>query len=351
MVPAERLEGLTLTGGWIVMRRIPLHKNATGGFFSSGYEVETAAGRKAFLKALDFTESLKASDPAAALAIVTEAFNFERRMLAICNERRLDRIVQAISDGKIDIEADGANPGGVVQYIIFELADGDIRRKIDLSGSAGLNTEWTLRSLHHIATGLKQLHGQGIAHQDLKPSNVLVFDDKISKVGDLGRASKKDERVTHDAEECAGDGGYAPPELHYGYLHPDWNRRRFGCDAYLLGSMVVFYFTGLNMTGLMFQFLNPSHQPHKWSGTYDDVLPYVRNAFDQAVEEFALQICDPELSKELSVILRELCDPDPSRRGHPHIRTSSVNPLALDRYVTRFDLLAYRAKAGQYKGC
>ena len=28
-----------------------------------------------------------------------------------------------------------------------------------------------------------------IAHQDLKPSNVLVFSRRISKVGDLGRAA------------------------------------------------------------------------------------------------------------------------------------------------------------------
>jgi len=35
-----------------------------------------------------------------------------------------------------------------------------------------LELTWIFRTLHNIATGLKQLHGQEIAHQDLKPSSL-----------------------------------------------------------------------------------------------------------------------------------------------------------------------------------
>ena len=44
------------------------------------------------------------------------------------------------------------------------------------------------RTLHHIAVGLQQLHGEGIAHQDLKPSNVLFFETFGAKLADLGCA-------------------------------------------------------------------------------------------------------------------------------------------------------------------
>src|SRR5262249_27237780 len=123
----------------------------------------------------------------------------------------------------------------------LELADsGDVRKYLDVA--ARFDSAWVLRSLHHVATGLRQLHSAGIAHQDVKPSNVLVFDAKISKVADLGRASSQGESPPHEDHHIAGDPEYAPPELCYHHVVPDWNQRRLGCDAYLLGSMVVFFF-------------------------------------------------------------------------------------------------------------
>src|SRR6266851_917241 len=52
-------------------------------------------------------------------------------------------------------------------------ADGDVRKH--LSPTQSLDIVWILRCLHHIATGLHQLHSAKVAHQDLKPSNVLAF--------------------------------------------------------------------------------------------------------------------------------------------------------------------------------
>ena len=54
-----------------------------------------------------------------------------------------------------------------VQYIVFELADGDVRSVI--SAADDLDVAWAIRSLHHMAVGLAQLHRTGIAHQDVKP--------------------------------------------------------------------------------------------------------------------------------------------------------------------------------------
>jgi eukaryotic-like serine/threonine-protein kinase len=182
-------------------------------------------------------------DPARALEAMTQAYNFERDLMAKCGEKHMDRVVRAIASGTLRIE--GAPAGGVVEYLlILELADYDVRAHLARLGEIEL--AWILRSLHHIATGLKQLHSAGIAHQDLKPSNVLIFNQDTSKVADLGRASYLGHTAPHDELSWAGDISYAPPELLYGYVHTDWRTKRFGGDLYLLGSMVVFFFTGLS---------------------------------------------------------------------------------------------------------
>src|SRR5437016_4919145 len=168
--PAQRLLGKTIDGGWTVVTHLQPKAGATGGYFSEGYIVQSAAGGKAYLKALDYSAAMRSADPARILQGMTEAYNFERDVLSKCRNNKLDRIVTALGDGSITVDPE--DPIGVVQYIIFELADGDVRSF--LGTAARFDTAWVLRTLHHIATGLQQLHGQDIAHQDLKPSNVLV---------------------------------------------------------------------------------------------------------------------------------------------------------------------------------
>ena len=54
--PAQMLEGLEIEGGWRIGKRVP-NPPSTGGHFSESYLVEAVdgSGRKAFLKALDFS--------------------------------------------------------------------------------------------------------------------------------------------------------------------------------------------------------------------------------------------------------------------------------------------------------
>jgi serine/threonine protein kinase len=235
----------------------------------------------------------------------------------------------------------------VVQYLIFEFADeGDVRKYLDLSKR--LDAAWALRSLHHIATGLRQLHSQDIAHQDLKPSNVLVFEGaKVSKVADLGRASARGESPPHDKAIVAGDPEYAPLELCYDHVLSDWNPRRLGCDAYLLGGMAVFFFGQGNITAMVLDNLHPSHRPGAWRDTYPQVLPYVRDAFERALVTFGADVDrhGAHLRGTLVQMVRELCDPDPGLRGDPSQRKPGANQFSLERYITRFDLLARQEEA------
>jgi hypothetical protein len=342
--PAYRLEGLELDGGWTVGARLEPGPHATGGNFSCGYPILGKDGKRAFLKALDFSPALGAPDPARALQSLTEAYNFERNLLEMCTARRMDRVVQAISDGKVKVDDTAL---GTVQYLILECGDCDIRTQLSLVSR--IETAWKLRSLHHIATGLGQLHSSSIAHQDLKPSNVVVFAGAESKISDLGCASLRGSTGPRDHLSFAGDAAYAPLETLYGYVDPEWNLRRLGCDLYLLGSMVVFFFTGLTTTALVSIYLNPGHHWRKWDGTYADVLPYLREAFRRAMESFGDHIVNSRLREELKLIVRQLCDPDPKLRGHPLNRRGVSNPAGVERYVSSFDLLAWKAELGIFK--
>ena len=200
--PAARLEGKTLDSGWHVVKRLEDYPGRTGGCFSCSYIVQKG-GHEAFLKALDYSQATEISrqlglDLPSALQMLIQAYNFERGLLKQCAERRMDRVITALEDGSVRVDDDTF---GIVNYLIFEPADGDVRRH--LSTAQSIEVAWKLRSLHHVATGLNQLHSAGVAHQDLKPSNVLVFDDSASKVADLGCASVK-------GIECPRDGfGFA----------------------------------------------------------------------------------------------------------------------------------------------
>lgn len=309
-VPAELLAGLTLDGAWKVLCLVNRPPTCTGGHFSHGYIVESPSGEKGYLKALDYSSAFLSPDPAMVLQALTEGFNHERALCMQC--KRLSRVVNVLAEGKVLVDPN--YPASVVQYLIFELADGDVRSHLD--ALARFDIAWCLRSLHHVATGLFQLHRLGIAHQDLKPSNVLAFPDRVFKIADLGRASSKSAGGPHEGYKVAGDMGYAPPDLLYGYADADWGRRRLGCDVYLLGSMVVFFFTRTSITALILDKMDPTHHWQKWQGTFDEVLPYVRHAFGRALEDFGKTV-PSDIREELVLAVRQLCEPDPRLRGHP----------------------------------
>lgn len=339
--PRERLSGLTLPGGWRVLNPLPRGQTDTGSNFSTGYVVEAADGKKYFLKAIDFTAALKEEDPARALQILTEAFNLERELLHV--SRRFSCVVTAIADGKL--LDPGRPPTDVVQYLIFELADDTLRRMAVQSKRLPLSVG--LKALHNVSNGLRQLHQQQVAHQDTKPSNVLKFGAQQFKLGDLGRCSVKGRVAPHDHLKVAGDPAYAPLELLYGHVDPEFIVRRFGADAYLLGSLAAFLVTGTPMTALIVRELDPSARPPTWTGTYDAVLSQVQAAFSRAMDCIAAEIPDAAPYKEqLLSAIRQLCEPDASKRGHPSTRFiigTSGNMYNLERYVSIFDRLAFEA--------
>jgi serine/threonine protein kinase len=167
---------------------------ATGGNFSYIYEVEKE-GTWAILKAFDFAGAFQSRDIAQALQDMTAAYIHERDILDHCGKKRLSNVVKAIDKG--DIAVPGLNPmEGKVLYLIFEKATGDVR--CQLSSHTRRDSLWCMKALKDACLGLMQLHRETIAHQDTKPSNVLIFDRGPSKIADFGRASRLGHPTLHD---------------------------------------------------------------------------------------------------------------------------------------------------------
>lgn len=346
MSAAEELNGLTLANGWLVVEHLARHPNGSGGTFSQSYRVERDkfVGSKkttevGFLKAFDFSDAFKPNvDTTEIIQILTSAYNFERDVLEHCQRRRLSNIVLAIDHGHAQVPGRGPMEGRVF-YLIFEMAKGDVRCQVHLTNR--FDALWCMRALRDVCLGLWQIHQEMIAHQDLKPSNVLSFPDGAFKVSDFGRSSRRGHAVWYDAHVIPGDQTYAPPELLYGFTHPDFVPRRVGCDLYMLGNLVAFLFSGVNVTSSLLSKLDKQHHPRNWGGVYADVLPYLQEAFAVMLEEQKTNIHEELIRDEAILLMRELCNPDLGLRGHPK-GIGKHDQYSLQRYVTRLDLISKR---------
>ena len=103
--PADRLLGMTLNDGWKVTAKIPFDpEHQTGGHFSVGYEVEKE-GKRAYLKALDFSKAQESAQFVEELNRLTAEFIFERDLLSLCEAAKLSRIIKIYGHGEINVDA------------------------------------------------------------------------------------------------------------------------------------------------------------------------------------------------------------------------------------------------------
>jgi serine/threonine protein kinase len=275
---------------------------------------------------------------------MTDSHSFESAILEACKKAKLDRVVEVIASDEIELPS--SRHGIPVPYIMFELADGDIRKAIDANEK--IDAAWKLKVLHSVAVGIQQLHRNGISHQDLKPSNVLLFGQNavIGKIGDMGRASRRGQAAEHDEYDVPGAVAYAPPEQIFGMRPERWEDRREGCDIYHLGALAAFLFTGVTLSARLSQALPASMRPHLWGGQsgcdYDMALPILKRALADFVADsqssFPVWIAD-----ELSQIIMTACEPDWRIRGDAKARQAIGNKVGIDAYVSRLDRLAKAA--------
>jgi hypothetical protein len=143
--PAAHLKGRRLDNGWSIGEPITRDPSATGGFFSIAYEVKNDDGRTAFLKALNFDAAATGAGLLVdRLHVFTSAYVFERDLLAECCTRRMNRIITLLDHGQIAVP-EARIPE--VPYLIFELADGDIRAH--QAQANAFDCAWAFRVMQH----------------------------------------------------------------------------------------------------------------------------------------------------------------------------------------------------------
>jgi serine/threonine protein kinase len=318
----------------------------SGGTFSVGYLVEHENGTKGFMKASDLAFLTSgATDVTQRIQQATTLFNFEVSVLDVCRGSNMDRIVTAIDHGEMKLTHNGTI--NFVFFLIFERARGDVRDKLNRLKKFDLN--WSLHALHNLAVAIQQLHIARIAHNDVKPSNLLEFDDFLQKLADLGRAVRGDGSSPFDKFTIAGDRTYAPPDLQYhrrisGLLDVVPLDVRRVTDLYLLGSMIFFFLTGSMATPIMKENLTDQFHPEQWQGTFEEVLPYWQAAFTVAIEileENLPKDKNDELTttgQQLKNAFAELCNPNPLERGHrKSVLSRSRRSYSVERYISLFD--------------
>ena len=233
------LIGHELENGWVIESQRCLRAGATGACHSIGFIAKHADGSQAFVKVLDPTPDprLKGREQLKELERRLAVFNYESDLLDKCQTKKIRRVIRALGRGSIQVPS---LPNDV-HYLLFELADRDLREHATLGET--LDAAFNLKILHQVALALEALHFNQIAHQDVKPSNVLLFDDLVTKLGDFGHAHDRSIPRPGINGPLAGDPGHAPPEQLYGCMLKEWTTRRLSSDIYLLGSLVMFMFT------------------------------------------------------------------------------------------------------------
>lgn len=347
---AGKLQGCTLQSGWLVKERCRKPEagnpyDQTGSNFSIGYIAEKD-GVKGYLKVFDLAGEMARNpdNPLAALINATRDRQFECSILEACNSAGLSRIVRVLHHAEETIQTPSGYPMPI-NYIIFELADADIRKAVKKSEM--ITDIWRMQILHNAAVGLQQLHSLKIAHQDIKPSNILTFKEEGAKLADLGRALQQGIGAIHDALPFAGAREYASPEQAYGVLPESWIDRRESSDLYQLGAILAFIFTGTTPSQFYCSMLpsniRPSAWGGSWGGSYEEALPHLTAKFAEYLD--SVKISFPKwAANDLCNILQQLCTPDYKRRGHPDTNQWKHRTLGLERYISKFDQLRLKAQ-------
>jgi serine/threonine protein kinase len=360
MSAAKNLSGCTLNGErtgreWFVKEQIQFAEGISPGHFSVGYRVEDATGRSAFLKATDLRmAALGEAGFLQKLKDKVDAHTFERSLLDHVRGANMDRIVVALDYGNVEQVSNGAMY--TVLFLVFEFAEGgDLRRHVNQNKSLDMIS--LLNVCHNLANGIRQLHSGDICHNDIKPGNLLVFDQDLQKLGDLGRATAPMFSAGHDNLICAGDPQYAAPEQLYGaggdYFGSSTLDVRKAGDLFSLGSIVHFLLCKRMITPELLHRLDHVFWPAAfgggWHDTYEAVLPHIRAAWGGMLTELEAQF-DP--ADPLSPVVRELIsatialgDPD------PRLRTGSPSPagagFSLENYISLFDRLRKKVLVSQ----
>ncbi|MFC6980097.1 protein kinase [Microbulbifer taiwanensis] len=321
---------MTTPSGWKVIEQLN-NTLGSGGNFCCRYIAESKNGQIGFLKAMDLTRVVGRG--LEAIHRLVGEYLFEKEILFYCKDKKMTKVVTPLDAGELKVP-NFSPPLDQVYYVIFECAEGDLRQQhLESSTKSWLAA---FSALHQVAIGVHQLHKAGIAHQDIKPSNILCFEESLSKVSDLGRVTDKNAKSPFSGMEFTGDRSYAPIELHFGVQSPEFSDR-FYSDIYMVGSLAFHLVSGAQITPFILQ-ESQSMVPNIRTMSYVDALPFLTTSFAAVLGHFRAECTKffgGKISDQLVTIFFEMCHPDRDKRGSPK-HTLKLARLSMSRYVGLF---------------
>ena len=339
-------------GGWNVISK--LDNNDTTTRYSSFFYVEKNEV-KAIMKVIDSEKCIRGDkeDELSRNALMsreTTAFNYETKIAEICAGMHMGNVIRYITSGEVEIEG---YPIPTVTYIVYEQSEGKISDFLTFNSQASFTADLgmlidKLKSLHQVAKGVRQLHAHNIAHSNITPFSIEVFNSsEIFKLSGIhtSRSQQSDLQSPEHYRLFNGDFTYAPPEAFFAYKISDEMAAYYQIDTYMLGNMIVYYLTALNLTTLLNCNLPYSlKEMGSRNANYLAVLPEILNAFNTVLNDLKSCVKIAELRQPLLNLIECLCNPDPDRRGYPgNFKTSRAN-ADLQRVITQLDVLYNKAK-------
>jgi len=125
---------------------------------------------------------------------------------------------------------------GDVGYLVMELVEGGSLAD-RVSDGGGLSVEAWLRLAKEMCSALREIHGKGIIHRDVKPANILFDKEDRAKIADFGVAHLED-AMGLTGTKVVGTVSYMAPEMLKGEASSQQS------DLFALGRTLIFAATG-----------------------------------------------------------------------------------------------------------
>jgi serine/threonine protein kinase len=321
------------------------------GRFLGGYSVVAYLDSGAFGFVYAAQESATGADVALKIlhprAQAPEHQEFDNEANLLSQLSGASNVVSLLDSGTEDLPIAGLALSLPLRFHVFELAD-DSLNVITLDPEA---IPWAerLELFRGVVRGVHQMHTRGVVHRDLKSSNCLLFvrsGGVVTKVADLGRSRQLRAPATRDVityRFTRGDPDFAPPEFLWGLGRDDADTFK-RADLYGLGSLFFELAVGQGMTSLVGPALQPRHppwmlDPNSCAAIYTGELARLRAAYEQSFTVFA-EAVPAAIRPQAVALVRQLCDPDPTRRMPANLRGRLVSPdPGMNWLLRRTDIL------------
>jgi serine/threonine protein kinase len=201
---------------------------------------------------------------------------------------------------------------GDFHYFVMEYVEGHTVYD-DIMAKGKYSESEALKIVIQIASALNHSHNAGFIHRDVKPKNLMITQEGVAKLADMGLARAVSDREAAEAEQgkAYGTPYYISPEQIRGEIDVD-----FRADIYGLGATFYHMVTGQ----VPFDGENPSAVMHKHLKAElippDHINPSLTSGMGEVIETCMAR----SRSKRYNTTSDLLADLEALERGEPPIQ-------------------------------